>query len=62
MMIQFGDYKDCELKGVNLFTLEIGKISLSIYKLPVFKKFEVYNGKYCFIVQGKYFYFRISKQ
>lgn len=61
-MIQFGDYKNCELKGVNLFTLEFWKISLSIYKLPIFEKFEVYNGKYCFIIQDKYFYFKISKQ
>jgi hypothetical protein len=61
-MIQFGDSSNDEIKGVNLFSLEIGKVSLSIYKIAVYSKFEIYNGEYCFSIPWKYFYFGINKQ
>ena len=61
-MIQFGDYKNDEIKGINLLRVEIGKVTLSILKVELYhSKFKIYNGKYCFSIQWKYFYFGIDK-
>jgi len=60
-MIQFGDDKNDELKNVNLFRLEIGSLTLAIWKVPVYGNLDIYNGKY-FSISWKYFYLGISKQ
>jgi len=61
-MIQFGDDKNDELKNVNLFRLEIGSLTLAIWKVPVYGNLDIYNGKHCFSISWKYFYLGISKQ
>ena len=60
-MIQIGDYKDDEIKGLNLLRIEIGRVTLSVCLLPIYSGFEIYNGKYCFEIQWKYFYFGVEK-
>ena len=60
-MVQFGDDKNDELKGVNLFRLEIANLTLAIWKVPVHSKFNYHNGKYCFSISWKYFYFGVEK-
>jgi hypothetical protein len=62
IMIQFGDSKNDELKGVNLLRIEIGRLTLAIWRVPVYSKFEFYNGKYCFSIHWRYFYFGVDKQ
>jgi len=61
-MIQIGDSKDDELKGVNLLRIELGNLTLAIWKVPIYSRFEFYNGKYCFSISWKYFYFGFDKQ
>ena len=61
-MILFGDSKDDELKGVNLLRIELGNLTLAIWKVPIYSRFEFYNGKYCFSISWKYFYFGFDKQ
>jgi hypothetical protein len=61
-MIQIGDSRNDELKGVNLLRLEVGKVTLAIWKVAVYSKFEIYNGKYCFSIEWKYFYFGIRRR
>ena len=61
-MIQIGDDEDDELKDVNLFRFEIGSLTLSIWKVPVYGNLDIYNGKYCLSISWKYFYFGVSKQ
>ena len=61
-MIQIGDSKDDELKGVNLLRIELGNLTLAIWKVLIYSRFEFYNGKYCFSISWKYFYFGFDKQ
>jgi hypothetical protein len=62
IMIQIGDSKDDELKGVNLLRIELGNLTLAIWKVLIYSRFEFYNGKYCLSISWKYFYFGFDKQ